>query len=79
MSIANASKFIRQFETDTELRKRCNSCRSQNELLKMLSDEQLDFSEDEFNDVLNSLLVKCQSYEQAGYIEEIKRWFMMFK
>ncbi|MGQ1946819.1 Nif11 family protein [Geofilum sp. OHC36d9] len=79
MSIANATTFIRQFENDTELRKLCNSCRSQKELLKILDDKQLGFSEDEFNDVLNSLLVKCQSYEQAGYIEEIKRWFMMFK
>jgi hypothetical protein len=79
MSIANATTFINQFEADTELRKLCNSCRSQKELLEMLDNKQLSFSADEFNDVLNSLLVKCQSYEQAGYIEEIKRWFLMFK
>jgi hypothetical protein len=79
MSIANALTFIRLFESDFNLRTTCNTCKSKEELLQMLEKQELAFSPVEFEEAINGLLVKCQTYEQAGYIEQIKMWFSLFK
>lgn len=34
-----------------------------------------DFTETEFEDAINMLLVKCQSYEEVGVIQQVKFWF----
>ena len=78
MSTSNALSFIRNFETDTQMRKLCNSCKSRRELLDLLASMGLPFSEFEFDEVINTLLVKCQTYEQAGYVKNIKDWFYLF-
>jgi len=35
----------------------------------------LDFNETEFEDAINMQLVKCQSYEEADRIQQVKLWF----
>jgi len=36
------------------------------------------FTSDEFEDAINMLLFKCQTYEQAGRVKEVKAWFNCF-
>jgi hypothetical protein len=79
MSIANALTFIHQFEADANLRVACNRCKSNEEMLQLLEKKEMAFTSVEFDEAINGLLVKCQTYEQAGYIEQIKMWFNMFK
>ncbi|TCO07120.1 Nif11-like leader peptide family natural product precursor [Natronoflexus pectinivorans] len=78
MSIGHALKFIHSFEADQELRKECNSCKSFPELLELLKSRDIYFTPQEFEEAINGLLVKCQSYEQADYVNEIMMWFKMF-
>jgi hypothetical protein len=79
MSIVNALAFIHRFEADANLRVACNRCKSNEEMLQLLEKKEMAFTSVEFDEAINGLLVKCQTYEQAGYIEQIKMWFNMFK
>jgi hypothetical protein len=79
MSIANALQFIRHFEADASLRQKCNLCKSRGELLDFLNENGLAFTPFEFDEVLNSLVVKCQNYEQADYLDSIRVWFSLFQ
>ena len=69
MALGKSIQFIRQFILDQEFRHECNH-NSKEELLK-----KLDFNETEFEDAINMQLVKCQSYEEAERIHQIKYWF----
>lgn len=79
MSIVNALTFIRRFETDKKLREICNGSKSKAEILKKLEQYDLVFTTGDFEEVINSLLVKCKTYEQAQYVEQIKIWFSLFQ
>lgn len=79
MAIAHVLQFFRTFEADAQFRQLCNHCKSQKELLDLLSDKGLPFTISEFEDAVNVLLTSCQTYEQAGYIKNIKDWFSMFR
>jgi Nif11 domain len=79
MSIQNAITFISNVDTSLELRTACYSCHSQQELLEMLKAQDLDFTPDEFADAINGLLLKCQTYDQAGRVKEVQAWFSMFR
>ena len=69
MALGKSIQFIRQFIRDKEFRHECNKS-SKEDLLK-----NLDFNETEFDDAINMQLVKCQSYEEADRIQQIKLWF----
>jgi hypothetical protein len=69
MALGKSISFIRKFILDSEFRHECNKS-SKEELLK-----NLDFNETEFEDAINMQLVKCQSYEEAERIHQIKFWF----
>jgi hypothetical protein len=69
MALGKSIQFIRQFIRDQEFRSECNKS-SKEDLLK-----NLDFNETEFDDAINMQLVKCQSYEEAERIHQIKYWF----
>ena len=79
MSLVNALTFIHRFEADANLRIACNLSKSKEEMLNLLEKKELAFSSVDFDEAINGLLVKCQTYEQAGYIEQIKMWFNLFK
>jgi len=79
MAISHALEFIRNFETDAQLRQLCNSSKSKEELLELLSDKGFPFTVFEFEDAVNVLLTSCQTYEQAGYVKNIKDWFSLFR
>lgn len=70
MSVKKAIKFIRQIGYDDALRAKCYDCSNREELLNML-----EFSEFEFEEAINSQLVKCQTEEEAENIRQLKLWF----
>jgi hypothetical protein len=78
MSIQNALVFLRDIESNTELRKSCYTCKSRMELLEMLDKQGRGFTFDEFEDGFNSMLLKCQTYEQADRVNELHNWFLLF-
>ncbi len=69
MALGKSIKFIKQFISEKEFRNECNKS-SKSDLLG-----QLDFTELEFEDAINMQLVKCQSYEEADRIQQVKLWF----
>lgn len=78
MSIQHALIFIENIDTKKELREACYACHSQSELITMLRKNGLSFTPDEFDDAVNMLLFKCQTYEQASKVNQIKIWFSLF-
>ena len=78
MSIHNAIAFLREIESNSELRKSCYTCKSRKELLEMLDEQGRGFTYEECEDATNSLLLKCQTYEQADRVRELHVWFLLF-
>lgn len=74
MALDNSIKFVKQFIKDSSFRRECYSCNSKSEML-----EKLDFTEAEFEDAINMQLVKCQTYEDAAVVKDIKTWFNLFE
>ena len=72
MALGKAISFVKSAMYDNEFRRRCNKCVSKEELLK-----EHDFHEGEFDDAINMQLVKCQSYEAADQVQQIKMWFAL--
>jgi len=78
MSLQNAINFILKVDSDTEFRQSCYKSKSQVELLKTLTSKGLGFTPDQIEDAFNVLELKCQTYEQAGRVKEVKAWFRLF-
>lgn len=78
MSIQNALVFLGEIDSNSELRKRCYSCKTRSELLEMLDKQGRGFTYDECEDAINTLLLKCQTYEQADRVRELQAWFLLF-
>jgi hypothetical protein len=45
----------------------------------MLKKQKMNFTSDEIEDAFNVLELKCQTYEQAGRVHEVKAWFTLFR
>lgn len=75
MTVANAQKFIKQGLGDRELRDRLNSASDLSELQKILEDENLGFSPNEFDEAFYNVLTECQSTEAADQVKEFKMWW----
>jgi hypothetical protein len=78
MSLQNAINFISKVDSDNEFRKSCYTSKSQAELLQMLTQNGMGFTPDQIEDAFNVLELKCQTYEQAGRVKEVKAWFRLF-
>ena len=72
MALGKSINFIKKFILDKEFRDECNKCPKEDLLAK------LDFTEQEFDDAINMQLVKCQTYEEADRIQQVKLWFAFF-
>jgi len=79
MSLQNAINFISKVDSDTDFRKSCYEFKSQSELLEGLANQKMTFTPDEITDAFNVLELKCQTYEQAGRVKEVKAWFTLFR
>lgn len=79
MSLQNAINFISKVDSDGDFRKSCYTYKSQSELLTNMSKNNMGFSHDEIEDAFNVLELKCQTYEQAGRVKEVKAWYRLFR
>lgn len=69
MALGKSIQFIQKFIRDNDFRDKCNKS-SKEDLL-----QNLDFTELEFEDAINMQLFKCQSWEEANRIQQVKLWF----
>ncbi|MDR3653760.1 MAG: hypothetical protein P4L34_12435 [Paludibacter sp.] len=79
MSLQNAIDFISKVDSDSDFRKSCYANKSQVELLENMAKQKMGFTPDEIADAFNVLELKCQTYEQAGRVKEVKAWFTLFR
>lgn len=79
MSLQNAINFISQVDSDNDFRKSCYRFKTQVDILSYLKTKNLGFTVDEIEDAFNVLELKCQTYEQAGRVKEVKAWFRLFQ
>jgi len=77
MSIQHAIHFMSRVQTDETLRKATYRCASQAELFELLKSYDLGFTEDEFQDAVNHLLLRCTTESQAYSVHEIESWFKL--
>lgn len=66
-------------DSDTDFRKSCYTFKLQWELLESLNNQKMGFSPEEIDDAFRVLELKCQTYEQAGRVKEVKAWFRLFQ
>jgi hypothetical protein len=79
MSLQNAINFISKVDSDDDFRKSCYNYKSQSELLQKMTENKTGFTVDEIEDAFNVLELKCQTYEQADRVKEVKAWFRLFR
>jgi hypothetical protein len=79
MSLQNAINFISKVDSESDFRKSCYAFKSQADLLSELKNMQMGFTPSEIEDAFNVLELKCQTYEQAGRVKEVKAWFRLFR
>lgn len=79
MSLQNAINFISKVDSDSDFRKSCYNYKSQSELLQKMTENKTGFTVDEIEDAFNVLELKCQTYEQADRVKEVKAWFRLFR
>ncbi|NTV45736.1 MAG: Nif11 family protein [Chlorobiales bacterium] len=79
MSIANAQRFVRRMLTDTEMRKRLNSAQNHDARQIILREEDLSFTEHEFDEGFRNMLVNCQTYERAEDLQQIRMWWELLR
>lgn len=79
MSLQNAINFISKVDSDDDFRKSCYNYKTQSELLQKMAENKTGFTVDEIEDAFNVLELKCQTYEQADRVKEVKAWFRLFR
>ncbi len=79
MSIQAAIDFLARVQDDSDFRKSCYVARTQEELLKKLQQEGYSFSEGEFENAINHLLLRCSEESQAAEIYQLQSWFRLFQ
>ncbi len=78
MSIKNAMTFISKVDSDKLWRAECYKYKTKQELLVFLQTQLILFTEAEFEEAINIMLFKCQSYEDADKIKQVEAWFTLF-
>jgi hypothetical protein len=78
MSLHNALLFIRNVSTNIPLRKTCYKCRTKSDLLELLNNEGIGFTENEFEEAVTMSLFKCQTYDEADDVKQTELWFHLF-
>ncbi len=69
MSIGNAKKFIHLIQTDEKFRKDLYKVADIPGFYEFIKEKDLDFTDDEFEEAHNNLIVECQFEEQHDRLE----------
>jgi hypothetical protein len=75
MAMNDAMKLIGAIGDDPSLRREMVSCTSLNELKEYLFNKGFQFSNHEFEEAVNVLHVKCQTFENADNLMAKAEWF----
>lgn len=77
MTIGRAKQFILRGMADSDLRRRLLKAEDSAALTSILEQEQLLFSDHDFDEAYHNLLTQCQLEEQAGQLKEFRVWWQM--
>ncbi len=77
MSISNAIQFIKTIDENADFRASCNKCLSKEVMHEMLIEKELPFDAYDFQEAINILLFRCQTYEQANSIKQVELWYSL--
>ena len=75
MTVAAAQKFIHRIQTEQALVSRINGADDETALREILSELDLPFNYQEFEQAYHNTLTRCQTTEQADAVKEIKTWW----
>ncbi|BAX81580.1 hypothetical protein [Labilibaculum antarcticum] len=75
MSIGNAIRFMNNADRDSSFRKSLYKINGIEEFQKFQNSEDLEFSNDEFEEAFNHLHSECQFAEQADTLFNLKHLF----
>ena len=75
MAINNILTLFDTIGENNKLRSSLNACTTTTELDKCLESYRLPFSEEEFEEAINLMHVKCQTQEQADELFSKVHWF----
>ncbi len=78
MSIQAAIDFLARVQVDQDFRQSCYNYRSKEDILKHLQQEGYSFSEGEFENAINHLLLRCSDESQASEVYQLQSWFALF-
>ena len=79
MSRGNALTFIKRGLVEQGLRDQLNTATGITEIFNLLEAEGLSFTPDEFEDAVNSSLIKCTQWEEADRLKEFRTWWEMLQ
>jgi len=68
MSIQNAIQMLDRIDSDPNFRKGIYCCNSKQDFTDYMQNQNMSFTDDEFEDAVNMLHTKCQTYEQASML-----------
>ena len=77
MTIGKAKQFIQRGMQDSDLRARVLASSSGAPMKAILVEEDLIFSDHDFDEAFNNLLTQCQSQDQADQLREFRMWWLM--
>lgn len=75
MTVAAAQKFIRRIQAEEDLVSQINSAPNEPAVQHLLSDLELQFNYDQFEQAYHLALTQCQTQEHAEHIKDIKLWW----
>ncbi|MFI3282506.1 MAG: Nif11-like leader peptide family natural product precursor [Rikenellaceae bacterium] len=78
MSIQAAIDFLTRVQMDADFRKSCYKFRTKSDILEYLQQEGYSFSEGEFENAINHLLLRCSEESQGYEIHLLQNWFQLF-
>ena len=79
MTIGNALTFINRAMQEPLLRDRLNDATDLTALHAVLRNEGLTFTPFEFEDAVNSQLVKCTDWDSADQLKEFRQWWELLQ
>ncbi len=79
MAIQGAIDFLSRVQSDSDFRKSCYAYSTKSELLEKIEQQGYCFSEWEFENAINHLLLMCSEESQACELRYLQSWFMLFR
>ncbi len=79
MSIQNAINFLARVQSDDDYRQSCYKFQAKQDLMEYIQQEGYSFSEGEFENAINHLLLRCSDASQGYEVHHLQSWFSLFQ